>query len=192
MGDEQGAEAHVEPDGETDQALNGVDPPGEIRPAGEEGHKQQTQAHAGDDVRIGHGDAVDGHQGPPPALFHVEQAHGGHGPRCRGDHRGQQGHQQGGPQRAGDGPVPDQLLVPAQGKALPHGAAAGVVEGEDDQHEDGRVEKQEDQRHENAVEAAAFPAHSITACSSPSPKRFITAMHTTTMTIITSATAEPR
>ena len=30
-----------------------------------------------------------------------------------------------------------------------------------------------------------LPFHSITACSSPSPKRFITTIHTTTMTIIT-------
>lgn len=36
-----------------------------------------------------------------------------------------------------------------------------------------------------------LPFHSITACSSPSPKRFITSIHTTTMAIITSAIAAP-
>ena len=45
---------------------------------------------------------------------------------------------------------------------------------------------------EQAVAQIGFLFHGITACSSPSPKRFITHIHATTMTIITRAMAEPR
>ena len=43
-----------------------------------------------------------------------------------------------------------------------------------------------------AVADAMILFHSITACSSPSPKWFMTHMQTTTMTIITRAIALPR
>ncbi len=56
--------------------------------------------------------------------------------------------------------------------------------------QNGGVEEQKDQRHEEAAEERRrVSAHSITACSSPSPKRFMIDIQTTTITIITRAMA---
>ena len=64
--------------------------------------------------------------------------------------------------------------------------------GENDKQENGKVEEQEYQSHKQAVSNTALLFHSITACSSPSPKWFMTTMHTTTTSIITREMAAPR
>ena len=57
--------------------------------------------------------------------------------------------QQGGVQGVHDLAVLEQLHIPVQGKAVPNGAALGVVEGEHDQHKDGGVQEQERQPHKD-------------------------------------------
>ena len=123
---------------------------------------------------------------------HGVQADGGEGARHGSDDRRQDGDCQGGVEGVQDQVIPKQLPIPVQGKAGPYRAAAGVVEGKDDEYQNGGVKEHKDQRHGEAAEERGGTAHSITACSSPSPKRFITDMQMTTITIITSATAEPR
>ena len=68
MGQQHGAEAQGEADGQLHRPLHAVEPLGEGPPALEEGHEEQAQGHAGDDVRVHHGDVVDHQQGVPPAL----------------------------------------------------------------------------------------------------------------------------
>ena len=193
VGDEQRAEAQGQPLRQRHQGLPAVDPAGERAPAVEEHHEQQTQADAGDDVRVHHGDVVDGHQRLPGLAAHGVEADGskraGHG----GDDGGQQGHQQRGIDAVHDEPVLQQLGVPVEGEALPHAGAVAGVEGEHDEDDDGRIEEQAHQDHQNAVaDGVAFSlSHSITACSSPSPKRFMTSIQITTTTIITREMAAP-
>ena len=192
MGDQQCAEAHGQALRQHHQRLPRIHPPGESAPAVEEHHEQQAQADAGDDIRIHHGDVVDGVHRRTTAAAHGVQADGGEG---AGDGRhdgGQQRHQQRGIDAVHNEPVGEKGLVPLQGEALPHAGAGTGVEGKDDQDDDGCIEKQEHQRHQQPVAKAILgAAHSFTACSSPSPKRFITSIHTSTMIIITSEMAAP-
>ena len=113
------------------------------------------------------------------------------GARHSGNQRGKHGYQQRGIDTLHNEAVLEQLRIPVQGEALPHRAAVAGIEGEDDENENRRIQEYEYQRHEDAVSQQMLPFHSITACSSPSPKRFITSIHTTTMAIITSAIAAP-
>ena len=62
-----------------------------------------------------------------------------------GNHRGQQTYQQGGVYASHDEPVVEQLSVPVEGEALPHGGAVSLVEGKDDEHHDGNVKEEEDE-----------------------------------------------
>ena len=88
---------------------------------------------------------------------------------------------------------PEELRVPMEGEALPDHVAVAGVKGKDDQQHDGRVEEHEHQRHKQAVQKRIIILlHIITACSSPSPKRFMTTMQMTTITIITREMAAPR
>ena len=58
--------------------------------------------------------------------------------------------------------------------------------------DDGGVEEHEHQHHKQAVQRRMLSLfHIITACSSPSPKRFMTTMQMTTITIITREMAAP-
>ena len=182
MGDEQGAEAQPEPQPQAaEQAVEG--------PQGQ--HEQQHHGHAGDDVRVGQGDVVDGHADGAGSPLHVGKADGGGGARHGGDGRGEDGHQQGGLEGLQHIPVLKQLRVPLEGEAAPDRAALGGVEGEGHQHQDGGVQEDEDQNQKELAEnSVAF--HSSTASPSPSPKRFIIPMHTSTITIITREMAEPR
>ena len=61
-----------------------------------------------------------------------------------------------------------------------------------DNQQDGGVEEQKHQEHEDPASDTALFFHSTTACSSPSPKRFIIHMQTMTMIIIIRAMALPR
>ena len=87
---------------------------------------------------------------------------------------------------------PEELRVPMEGEALPDHVAVAGVKGKDDQQHDGRIEEHEHQRHKQAVQKRIVLLHIITACSSPSPKRFMTTMQMTTITIITREMAAPR
>ena len=193
VGNQQRAEAHGQLFGQHHGALPGVDPPGKAAPPVEEHHKQQRQADAGDNIGVHHGDVVHRHQRVPPSAAHGVKADGGKGARDGGDHRGQQAHQQRDVHAAHDDLVVEQLSVPVEGEALPHAGAGALVKGENNQDKDGRIQEQRHQRHQKAVEkpVGLLSLHSITACSSPSPKRFITSMHTTTMIIITRLMAAP-
>lgn len=131
---------------------------------------------------------IQGRAPPPP---HTGQANGCKGARHSGNQRGKHGYQQRGIDTLHNEAVLEQLRIPVQGEALPHRAAVAGIEGEDDENENRRIQEYEYQRHEDAVSQQMLPFHSITACSSPSPKRFITSIHTTTMAIITSAIAAP-
>ena len=190
MGDQHGAEAQV-------QLLRQLEPErfvgpvGEVTPQIEEGHKEQAEGDAGDDLRVDHGDVIHRHQRSAPALSHVVEADGGKGARDGGDDGCQDRDSQGGIQGVQDHLIVEQLVIPIQGEAGPYGAAFGVVEGKDNQNEDGGIKEEKDQSGHQAAEQRWFPIHSITACSSPSPKRFITVIQTTTTSIITRATAEP-
>ena len=191
MGDKQRAEAHGQPGGQLDKALQAVEPDGKVAPEVEKRHKEQTQGHAGDDVGIHHGDVVDGHQRVPDAPAHGIKTDGGKGAGYGGDDGREQGDQKRGIDALHDQPVPEELFIPLQGETLPDGIAVAGVEGKDDEQHDGSVQKDEHQSHEHTAEKGIGPFHSITACSSPSPKRFITTMHTTTISIITSEMAAP-
>ena len=79
-----------------------------------------------------------------------------------------------------------------EGEALPDHVAVAGVKGKDDQQHDRGVEEHEHQRHKQAVQKRIILLHIITACSSPSPKRFMTTMQMTTITIITREMAAPR
>ena len=191
MGDEQCPEAHGQVGGEPEQPQR-VEPGGEAAPTAEKRHEQQAHGNTGDDIRVHHGDVVDGHQRIPDPAAHGIEADGGEGPGHGGDHGGQQGDQQGSIHALHDEPVAEQLGVPVQGKALPDHVAVACVEGKDDQQDDGGVEKHEHQHHKQAAEKRIVLFHIITACSSPSPKRFMTTMQMTTITIITREMAAPR
>ena len=191
MGDEQGAEAQGQPLRQDHHALYAVEPPGEAAPEGEEGHEEQAHGHAGHNVGVHHGDAVHCAQRRPGAPPEAVKADGGEGPGHRGDGRRQQGDQQGRVDAAHDEAVLEEGLVPVQGEARPDDVAVAFIKGEDDQQQDGRVEKQEDQGRQDPASGTAPALHRITACSSPSPKRFMTTMQTTTMTIITREMAAP-
>ena len=190
VGDEQGGEAQGEPGGQHQQGLDRVEPEGEVLPQGEEGHEKQAHGNAGDDVGVHHGDVVYCGEGVPGAPAQAVEADGGKGAGDGGDHRGQQRHQKGGVEASHDDPVLKQLPVPVEGKAPPDYVTVILVEGEDDEQNDGGVEKEEDQERKKTAEGGVF-LHSTTACSSPSPKRFITHIQSTTMTIITRAMAAP-
>ena len=108
-----------------------------------------------------------------------------------GDHSRQGGDRQCDRQRIEDHVVLEELPVPVQGKAGPHRLALGGVEGKDHQDQDGGVEEKKNQEHKQAADESVFLHRTVTP-SSPSPKRFITAIQTRTMTIITRDMAEPR
>ncbi len=55
-------------------------------------YEQQHQAHAGDDVGIGHGDVVDGQQQVPGPPLHSVEADGRRRAQDRGDERRQHRH----------------------------------------------------------------------------------------------------
>ena len=193
VGDQQGAEAHGQPLRQHHRRLPGVHPPGKGAPSVEEHHEQQAQADAGDDIRVHHGDVVDGIDDGPAPPAHGVQANGGKRARNGRHNGGQQRHHQGSVHAVHNQAVRQQGLVPFQGKALPDAGAGARVEGENDENDNGCVQKQEHQRHQHPIADAVLLAagHSITACSSPSPKRFITSMHTSTMIIITREMAAP-
>ena len=191
MGDEQCPEAHGQVGGEPEQPQR-VEPGGEAAPTAEKRHEQQAHGNAGDDIRVHHGDVVDGHQRIPDPAAHGVKADGGEGPGHGSDDGGQQGHQQGGVYTLHDDPVAEELCVPMEGEALPDHVAVAGVKGKDDQQHDGRIEEHEHQRHKQAVQKRIVLLHIITACSSPSPKRFMTTMQMTTITIITREMAAPR
>ena len=190
MGDEQRAEAQGQAGGQLHKVLRAVEPGREVGPEGEKRHKEQTHGDAGDDIGVHHGDVVDGVQHAAGAPAEAEKADGREGAGGGGDGGGQQGDQQGGVHALHDEPVRKELLIPVQGKTAPDDVAVALVEGKDDEQEDGGVQEQKHQGHEKAVEGGIL-SHSITACSSPSPKRFMTHMQTTTMTIITREMAAP-
>ena len=135
MGNEECAEAHGEP-WQADEGLDGVAPGGEIVPVVEKGHEQKAHGNAGDDISVHHGDVVHGVEHIALPAAHGEKADGGEGAGKGGDDGRQQGHQQGGIHALHDEPVLEQLAVPRQGEALPHGAAVAGVEGEDNEQED--------------------------------------------------------
>ena len=191
MGNQQRSEAHGKVGGQLENA-QGVEPRGKMPPAVEKRHEQQTHGNAGDNIRIHHGNVVDGHQRIPDFAAHGIEADGGKSTGDGGDHRCQQGHQQGGVDALHDEPVAEELGIPVQREALPDHVAVACVEGKDDQQDDGGVEKHEHQHHKQAVEKRIVLFHIITACSSPSPKRFMITMQTTTITIITREMAAPR
>ena len=60
-----------------------------------------------------------------------------------GDDGGQNGHQQRGLEGVQHRPVQEQFGIPVQGEAAPYRVGLGVVEGKDDQHEDGGIEEEE-------------------------------------------------
>ena len=133
-------------------------------------------------------------RGPRQRRRHVVEANGGEGARHGGDDRGQDGDCQGGVEGVQDAGHPEAApRYQSRVEAVPY--ASWLLESLKEKTmstQNGGVEEQKDQRHEEAAEREAVRAHSITACSSPSPKRFMIAMQTSTMTIITSAMAEPR
>ena len=191
MGDEQRPEAHGQVGGEPEQPQR-VEPGGEAAPTAEKRHEQQAHGNTGDDIRVHHGDVVDGHQGVTNFAAHGIEADGGEGAGHGGDEGGQDGDGERRTQGAQNFAVLEQLPVPVQGEAGPDGAALAAVEGEYDQYENGGVQKEEDQGHEQAASDTAFVSHSMTAVSSPSPNRFMTTMQMTTITIITREMAAPR
>ena len=83
-------------------------------------------------------------------------------------------------------------IIPVKGKSLPHSVTLTRIERKDDEQKDWGIQEQEDQAHEQAASGMTRFVHSITACSSPSPKWFITTMQATTTTIITIEMAAPR
>ena len=193
VGDQQRTEAHGQPLRQHDERLPAVDPSGKCAPAVEEHHKQQAQADARDDIGVHHGDIIDGQQAVAGLAAHTVKADGGKSAGDGGDDCSQQGHQQRDIHAVHDETILEQLRVPVEGKALPHTGAGTGVEGKHDQDDDGGVQKQARQDHQQAVACGigAALSHSITACSSPSPKRFITSIQMTTMIIITSEMAAP-
>ena len=78
-----------------------------------EGNKKQHQGNTGDDIRVHHGDVVDGHQRIPDPAAHGVKADGGEGSGHSGDDGCQQGHQQGGVHALHDDPVAEELRVPS-------------------------------------------------------------------------------
>ena len=199
MGNEQGAKAQgqlVEGDPVlgaeevNDEPIVG----GQVVPAAEGGHKEQAHGHTGDDVGVHHGNVVDGEQRLPELPAHGVQANGAEGAHHRGNEGGQHRHQQGVVHTLDNQLILEQLGIPPQGEALPHHAGVCGVEGVENEQQNGGIEEEEHHTDEDAVAQAVFlvQTHSITACSSPSPKRFIIHMQATTMTIITRAMAEPR
>ena len=193
MGDEQGAEAHGQTLRQGDEGLPAVDPHGEAVPAAEEGHKEEAQGNARHDVRVHHRDVVHRGQDVPGTAAHGVEADGGKGPGEGGSDGGKQRHQQRRIDALEDEAVVEELSVPVEGEALPDAGAGSRVEGEDDEDNNGRVKEEEGQRDEEAAARPVGygPSHSITACSSPSPKRFMMTMQTTTITIITREMAAP-
>ena len=111
MGDEQRPKAHGQVGGEPEQPQR-VEPGGEAAPTAEKRYEQQAHGNTGDDIRVHHGDVVDGHQRIPDPAAHGVKADGGEGPGHSGDDGCQQGHQQGGVHALHDDPVAEELRVP--------------------------------------------------------------------------------
>ena len=170
MGQQEGAEPQGQAGGELHGALHAVEPPGEAPPALEEGHKEQAQAHAGDDVGIHHGDVVDHQDGVPLPAAEAVEADGGEGPGGGGDHRGQEAHQQGHVEALHDEPVLEELPVPVEREAPPHGAGIPSVEGEDDEQDDGQVQEEEHQADQKAAPGAVSFFHLNALLSLPCGK----------------------
>ena len=191
MGNQQRAEAQGQPGGKLYKMLHAVEPVGEITPESKKGYKEQAHRHTGDNISIHHGNIVHRVQKiplPPPETVEPDS---GEGPGKCGNRRGKQGHQQGCVDAPEDQPIMQQLPVPVQGKAGPDDIAVPGVEGKDNQQKNRRVEKHEHQGGKHPAQGRIPAFHSITACSSPSPKRFMTTIHTTTITIITREMAAP-
>ena len=75
--------SHGQPFRQDDGGLPAVDPSGKRAPAVEEHHEQQAQADAGDDIRIGHGNIVDGHERCGACGAYWRKADGSHGAQNR-------------------------------------------------------------------------------------------------------------
>ena len=188
VGNQQGAETERQTGGKLKKILYTVDPGCELAPQTKERHKEQTHGDAGYDIGVHHGNVVNRGQEIAVTAAQGVEADGCECARKGSDQRDQQG----GIDTPHDQTVMEQLLVPVQGEACPDGVTAAFVERKDDQQQNGSVQEQEYQSGKRSVERRVFPFHSITACSSPSPKRFMTTMHTTTMIIMTREMAAPR
>lgn len=84
-------------------------------------------------------------------------------------------------------PVAEERAVLREREALPYGDIRTGVKRRNGQHDHRDIQKQEHDHGENTVEGLH-----IVATSSSSEKRFMTAMHTSTITISTSESAAPR
>ena len=195
MGDEQGHKAQlelkIEPQIGALHHRKTVEPGGEVRQHLTGKDKEQHHRDAGDDVRVGQGDVVHRQaRGAGPAA-HGGKAQGRGSAGDGGDDGGQNGHQQRGLEGVQHRPVLEQFQVPVQSETAPYRVGLGVVEGKDDQYEDGSIEEEEhDDQKKSGNKTVLF--HRTTASPSPSPKRFMIPMLTRTMTIITREMAEPR
>ena len=197
MGNEHGAEAQGElREGNAILGAEEIDNHpvvgGKFIPQAKHRHKQHAQGDSRDNIRIHHGDVVHIQQHGAGTPAHGVEAHRGEGSRSSGNHGSQGRHQQSGVDALDNGPVMEQLLIPAQGEALPHHVAVAGVEGKYNHQQDRGIQEQENQPHEDPAAQTAFFFHRTTACSSPSPKRFIIHMQMMTITIITSAMALPK
>ena len=193
MGDQQRAKAHGQPLGQYDHALPRVDPCGNGAPAVKHYHEQQAQTYARDNIGVHHGDVVHRRQGIACLAAHTVEADGGKRTAHGGDDGGKEGDKQRNIHAVHNETVVQKLGIPVEREALPHGGAVSFVEGENNQDEDGGIEEQTHQQHQQAIARVVLLTsdHSITACSSPSPKRFITSMQMTTTAIITKEMAAP-
>ena len=129
MGNQQGPEAQ-----------NGVVPH-----HGPDEYEEEGQGHAGDNVRVGHGDVGYGQdEGPEPGPHPVD-AQGGGSAHHRGQEAGEQGHFQGVTQKGQELIVPKQLSIPHQGEAFKIRNVLAGVEGGHHEDEHGQVQEEENQ-----------------------------------------------
>ncbi len=112
------------------------------------GHEQQHQRHPCDNLRIDHGKICYVHHNPPGQAFHGVYADGRHGAQHSGSRRRHHRDKQRIAQSLQNQPILKKLLIPPQGKAAPHRAAAGlrVIEGKHNQHKNGGIQKQENEK----------------------------------------------
>ena len=149
--------------------------------------EEQRERDARDDLRVRERDIRHGHRDAAHPAGHGADADGGHGAEHRrherGDHRDDDGVCQQRQQHA----VAEERAVLREREALPYGDIRTGVERRNGQHDHRDIQKQEHDHGENTVEGLH-----IVATSSSSEKRFMTAMHTSTITISTSESAAPR
>ena len=155
---------------------------------GADEHEQQRQRHAGNNVRVRHGDIGQAHGRLAQPGIQAVDANRRHRTEGRGDQAGQDGHDQRVAQQLQQAVIPEEPGVLPEGEAVEMGDILAGVEGCHNQHRHGNIQENKNQDRDESVGAS----HTTTLPSSSPPKRFMMPVHTNTSSISTMDSTAPR